>query len=204
MLRPGLALFASGKGANALADLGAGIISFLTGTKNPIDQAIELGNNAAKVQAGADAFNDFAEALGKFSNIDVDFDSEKFARELGDATKTLEAVIEGGRIDGIFTDKFTGLANLSEEMDTAILQIEKIQGALNMTGGNVTMSAPSPMEGLMVNTLSAENAILRIPDTGSPSNTTNVVKAGDNVRGGDTFLITSSTAEITDSLQDVR
>jgi hypothetical protein len=203
----GLAAFAGGKGLNAFADLASGVISFFTGTKNPVDQALELGKNAADVQAGADAFDDFAMALGKFSNVNVDFNAQKFAEDLQSATKILELAIVGGSTGGflgIGNTEFVGIANIKDDIDGAVESIERLQGALNMTSGGVTMSAPGPIEGMMVQNLSAENAILRIPQTDGAGNTNIVQQGGDNIRGGDTILIQQNQSTLSNSLQDDR
>ncbi len=169
-LGKGLAAFASGKGLGALADLGEGIVSFFTGSKNPIDQAIELGDNAASVQAGADAFDEFADALAKFSNVNIDFDAEKFAKELKEVSKILEASIVGGDVGGfigIGETKFVGLKNLEDDIDQSIAVIKRLKDvlALESTGGN-TMTAGGNTDGMVVQNLSAENAILRVAEAG--------------------------------------
>lgn len=200
----GLAAFASGKGANALANLGSSIVNFLTGSKNPIDQAIELGKNHATVQKGADAFQDFADALNSFSNVNLDFDAEGFAKQLFNAAQTLELAFEGGSTGGFLgfgkTD-LVGITNMQADMDAAVDTITKLRSSLDMSTATVSMSAPSPIEGMVVNTLSVENAILKIPATSSGSNTILAAKGGDSVRTGDTILITNNSSKVTDSLQ---
>lgn len=197
----GLAAFAGSKGLNAIADLGAGIVSFFTGTKNPVDQAIELGKNAADVQAGADAFDDFAMALGKFSNVNIDFDAKKLAKDLYAASKTLELAIVGGSEGFIFKEKFVGIKNFQDDMDNASAGIERLRGALNMNAGGVSMSSPGPIQGMTVDTLSAENAILKMATPATTGNINTAVKQGDNIRGGDQILIQNNTSSVTDSLQ---
>jgi hypothetical protein len=54
---------------------------------------------------------------------------------------------------------------------------------------------------MVVNTLSVENAILKIPEASSGGNTTIAQRGGDTVKGGDTILITNNTNQVTDSLQ---
>ena len=64
----------------------------------------------------------------------------------------------------------------------------------------VSMSAPSPVEGMAVNTLSVENAILKIPDNSSGGTSVAAVNAPQNMRGGDNILIQNNTSSVTDSL----
>ena len=203
-LGAGLAVFASGKGANALANLGAGIVNFLTGSKNPIDQAIELGKNHATVQKGADAFQDFADALNSFSNVNLDFDAEEFAEQLFNAAQTLELAFEGGSTGGFMgfgkTD-LVGITNMQDDMDAAVATITKLRGSLDLNTSTVSLSTPSPIEGMTVNTLSVENAILKLPEASSGGQTNIAQRGGDTVKGGDTILITNNTNQVTDSLQ---
>ena len=199
----GLAAFAGGKGANAIADLKASVVKFLTGTKSPVDQAIELGKNHATVQKGADAFQDFADALNSFSNVNLDFDAEKFSQQLFNAAQTLELAFEGGttgQILGFGGDKLVGITNMQADMDKAVDTITKLRGSLDMSTATVSMSAPSPIEGMAVNTLSVENAILKIPQTSSGGGASIIAKGGDSVRTGDTILINNNSSSVTDSL----
>ena len=62
------------------------------------------------------------------------------------------------------------------------------------------MSSPNPIDGMMVNTLSVENAILKIPDNSSGSTNVAAVSAPQNMRGGDNILIQNNTSSVTDSL----
>jgi hypothetical protein len=200
----GLAAFAGGKGANALANLGSSIVNFLTGSKNPVDQAIELGKNHATVQKGADAFQDFADALNSFSNVNLDFDAKDFAEQLFNAAQTLQLAFEGGTTGGFLgfgETELVGITNMQADMDAAVDTITKLRGSLDMSTATVSMSAPSPIEGMVVNTLSVENAILKIPEASSGGNTTIAQRGGDTVKGGDTILITNNTNQVTDSLQ---
>jgi len=199
----GLAAFAGGKGANALADLKAGVVKFLTGGKSPIDQAIALGEKHATVQKGADAFQDFADALNSFSRVNLDFNAEKFAKQLFNAAQTLELAFEGGSAGGFLGfggDKLVGITNMQADMDAAVDTITKLRGSLDMSTATVSMSVPSPIEGMAVNTLSVENAILKIPQTSSSGGASIIAKGGDSVRTGDTILINNNSSTVTDSL----
>src|SRR5210317_1204606 len=200
----GLAAFAGSKGLNAIADLGAGVVSFFTGTKNPVDQAIELGKNAADVQAGADAFDDFAMALGKFSNVNIDFDAKKLAKDLYAASKTLELAIVGGSEGFIFKEKFVGIKNFQDDMDNASAGIERLRGALNMNAGGVSMSTPGPIQGMTVGNMSVENALLKMAETGG--NATNIVTGGNASSVANTSVIVQNNqkSDIGSSLQDDR
>ena len=204
-LSGGLALFAGSKGLGAIAGLGASVLDFFTGNKNPIDQAITLGDNADQVQAGADAFMTFADALTKFTNVSIDFDAEALAKDLYAASKTLELALVGGTEGLIFKERFVGLNNLTGDMDQAVSSINRLKDSLSLeVQGGASMQVPNKIEGLVVNTLSVENAILKMPNQNSTGSNTNVVRGGDQIRGGDNYVFNtpSATDSITESLSN--
>ncbi len=204
-LSGGLALFAGSKGLGAIAGLGASVLDFFTGNKNPIDQAITLGDNADQVQAGADAFMTFADALTKFTNVSIDFDAEALAKDLYAASKTLELALVGGTEGLIFKERFVGLNNLTGDMDQAVSSINRLKDSLSLeVQGGASMQVPNKIEGLVVNTLSVENAILKMPNQNSTGSNTNVVRGGDQIRGGDNYVFNTSSAtdSITESLSN--
>lgn len=194
-LSGGLALFAGSKGIGAFTTLGSSIVDFFTGNKNPIDQALLLGENSDKVQSGADAFMTFADALTKFTNVSLDFDAEKLAEELYEASKVLELALIGGSEGFIFKEEFVGLNNLGGDIDRAVININKLKDALSLDiEGGPTMTIPSKMDGLVVNTMSVENAILKMEGQDTAGVNTNVIRGGDQVRGGDSYIFNTPSA----------
>jgi len=197
----GLALFASGKGLGALADLASGVVSFFTGSKNPIDQAIHLGQNADEVQAGADAFADFADALARFSNINVRFDADAFIKEAADSAKAIEAIMTGGKVEipGIFNDKKIdpGLSELVPQMDAFTASMNNMRTA---------MEGPSPsnierlnrLEGMMINNMSVENALLKMPQQQLPANI-NAVGPTSNSTSNNTVIVNNGSRSINET-----
>jgi hypothetical protein len=197
----GIGIFAGAQGLGALSGISSSILSFFSGSSSPIEQALRLGDNAADVQAGADAFTDFADALGKFSNVNLDFDAEALAEDLYTASKTLELALVGGTEGFIFKQKFVGLNNLTGDMDKAVSSINRLKDSLSLeVQGGPSMQVPNKIEGLMVNTLSVENAILKMPNQNSAGSNTNVVRGGDQIRGGDNYVFNTSSA--TDSITE--
>ena len=194
-LSGGLALFAGSKGLGAITNLGASVLDFFTGNKNPIDQAITLGEKSDQVQAGADAFMTFADALTKFTNVSLDFDAEKLAEELYEASKVLELALVGGSEGFIFKEEFVGLNNLGGDIDQAVININKLKNALSLDiEGGPTMTIPSKMDGLVVNTMSVENAILKMDGLETTGANTIGIRGGDQVRGGDSYVFNTSSA----------
>ena len=191
----GIGVFAGAQGLGALSGLSSSILNFFTGNSNPINQALKLGENAEDVQAGADAFTDFANAISKFSNINLDFDAEAFAEDLYTASKTLELALVGGSEGFIFKSKFVGLNNLNSDMDQAIVNINKLKDSLSLDiEGGASMQIPNKIEGLNVNTLSVENAILKMPNQNGIESNTNIIRSGDQVRGGDNYVFSAPSA----------
>ena len=191
----GIGVFAGAQGLGALSGLSSSILNFFTGNSNPINQALKLGENAEDVQAGADAFTDFANAISKFSNINLDFDAEAFAEDLYTASKTLELALVGGSEGIIFKSKFVGLNNLTSDIDQAIVNINKLKDSLSLDiEGGASMQIPNKIEGLNVNTLSVENAILKMPNQNGIESNTNIIRSGDQVRGGDNYVFNTPSA----------
>jgi hypothetical protein len=197
----GIGIFAGAQGLGALSGISSSILSFFSGSSSPIEQALKLGNNAEEVQAGADAFTDFADAIGKFSNVNLDFDAKALAEDLYTASKTLELALVGGTEGFIFKQKFIGLNNLTGDMDQAVSSINRLKDSLSLeVQGGPSMQVPNKIEGLIVNTLSVENAILKMPNQNSAGSNTNVVRGGDQIRGGDNYVFNTSSA--TDSITE--
>ena len=191
-LGAGLAAFGTGSFVGALTGAASDAINFLRGKESPIEAAINLGENADTVKAGTEAFTEFGEALDSFGNISVDFDAEEFAKSLQAATSTLEAAIIGGEVGGflgIGDTEFVGLKNLESDINQSVAVIQRLRDVLALEsdgGGTMTPGTPGGnVDGMMVQNLSAENAILRIPNQGGGGGTSVVT-------GGNTSSSTSN------------
>tara|TARA_B100001093_G_scaffold93186_2_gene85433 strand:+ start:2726 stop:4729 length:2004 start_codon:yes stop_codon:yes gene_type:complete len=200
-LGAGLGAFAVAKGINAFADMASGIAGFFTGAKNPVDQAIHLGEKSDEVQAGADAFGDFADALGRFSNIKVKFDADAFIKEAADSAKAIEAIMTGGKIEipGLFNDKTIdpGLSELIPQMDAFSASMINMQNSI--TGGaSSNVQRLQRLEGMMINNMSVENALLKIPQQQSPTNI-NAVGPTANSTSNNTVIVNNGTRSISET-----
>lgn len=196
-LAGGLGAFAIANGMNAFVNMASGIVSFFTGTKNPVDQAIHLGKNADEVQAGADAFGDFADALSKFSNIKVKFDADAFIEQASNSAKAIEAIMTGGDINipGPFNDVEIdpGLSELVPQMDAFSASMLNMQ---NVMSGNVSgnMQRIQKLEGMMINNMSVENALLKIPQQQSPATINSVGQNNINTTNNSVIVTSGSDA----------
>ena len=180
-LGAGLTAFGAGKGVNALADIGSSIVGFFTGQKSPVEQAIEVGEKADTIQAGADAFSAFADVFQRMSTMgEMSFgDMDEAIEDLDQYARTLETILQGGTLTDGRNFKTDGLANLTEDVDKAVANIERVRCALQLQQGDsaVVQGADNEQGDKVVN-LSAENIELRFPENAQPQ--ANNVVAADN------------------------
>lgn len=199
----GLGAFALAKGINAFADMAAGIVGFFTGSKNPVDQAIHLGQNADEVQAGADAFADFADALGKFSNIKVKFDADKFIKEASNSAKAIETIMTGGKVDipGYFNDIEIdpGLSELVPKMNTFTVAMNNMRASIEGPAAS-NMQRLNNLEGMMINNMSVENAMLKIAQPLATGG--NTILGSNTVNTSNNTVLVSNGSSTIDRTQD--
>ena len=188
----GLTAFAAGKGVNALSDLGASIVSFFTGTKSPIEQAIEVGEKADTIQAGADAFSSFADVFERMSTMGaISIEMGDAITDLDDNVRLLETILQGGTLTRGFNFETDGLANLGDDVDKAVANFNKIQGILSMnTPDGTTAAATSDNTGIDLMNISAENVELRTSRQQAAPSLVDASSQTSNNRGGDTYNMT--------------
>ena len=201
-LGKGLNKFAQGSFATSVGDFYGGILDFFSGSEGPVQQAITVGENAEQIAKGADAFQSFVDSVESLSSLGkVDFDIQDLTKKLVNYTREYSKIMEGGTIYMGSNFKTKGLAAMQADLESHVASITKLRGALELNTSTVSMSTPGPIEGMTVNTLSVENAILKMAETASGGQTNIAQRGGDTVKGGDTILITNSPAQVTDSLQ---
>lgn len=193
-LGAGLAAFGGGSFVGSLANAAATALDFLSGNKSPIESAIHLGENADTVNKGVDAFERFADSVERFNGIGgVEFDAEKFATDLATSSKILETVITGGKVEigGMFNDfKVEGLAKISDDVDAAVLNINRLKGVLNMdTPDGTSIDANQNTTGVGLMNVSAENVDLRTAAGQQAASNVSVATNNSQTRGGDTVIM---------------
>ena len=188
----GLTAFAAGKGVNALSDLGASIVGFFTGAKSPIEQAIEVGEKADTIQAGADAFSSFADVFERMSTMGaISIEMGDAITDLDDNVRLLETILQGGTLTRGFNFETDGLANLGDDVDKAVANFNKIQGILSMnTPDGTTAAATSDNTGIDLMNISAENVELRTSRQQAAPSLVDASSQTSNNRGGDTYNMT--------------
>ena len=189
----GLSAFAAGTGVKALADLGASIVGFFTGAKSPIEQAIEVGEKADTIQAGADAFSSFADVFERMSSMgEISIEMGDAITDLDDNVRLLETILQGGTLKRGTNFKTDGLANLGDDVDTAVANYKRIQGILSMdTADGTSASANRDSTGSDLMNISAENVELRTAAM-APKTASNINSVQDNSQvnqGGDTYNV---------------
>ena len=188
----GLTAFAAGKGVNALSDLGASIVGFFTGAKSPIEHAIEVGEKADTIQAGADAFSSFADVFERMSTMGaISIEMGDAITDLDDNVRLLETILQGGTLTRGFNFETDGLANLGDDVDKAVANFNKIQGILSMnTPDGTTAAATSDNTGIDLMNISAENVELRTSRQQAAPSLVDASSQTSNNRGGDTYNMT--------------
>ena len=191
----GLTAFAAGKGVNALADIGASIVGFFTGAKSPIEQAIEVGEKADTIQAGADAFSNFADVFERMSSMgEISIEMGSAITDLDDNVRLLETILQGGTLKRGTNFKTDGLVNLGDDVDKAVANYKRIQGILSMdTANGTSASANRDSTGSDLMNISAENVELRTAAM-TPKAASNINSVQDNSQvnqGGDTYNVVS-------------
>jgi hypothetical protein len=132
----GLGAFALAKGMNALADIGTAISGFLTGEQGPIKQLLNLAGSVGDLERVGGALEKISTSLSSFANIRIntdDMDLQKLIMKLGKALPNLEALANGGKLDGsgFFRDiKIKGLLSPDLKLDEMVDAINKVNQVL--------------------------------------------------------------------------
>ena len=203
-LGAGLTAFGAGKGVNALADLGSSIVGFFTGSKSPVEQAIEVGEKADIIQSGADAFSSFADVFQRMSTMgDISIDMDDAIEEMVDYAKVLETVLQGGKITLGTNFETDGLANLTEDVNKAVVNINRVRDVLQLQSGGSSVQSSSKDSGDKIITLSAENIELRMPSNQATQG--NTVAVADNSKKSivtTTVINTKPNNRVADTIQN--
>jgi len=203
-LGAGLTAFGAGKGVNALADLGSSIVGFFTGSKSPVEQAIEVGEKADTITAGADAFSAFADVFERMSTMgDISIDMDDAIEEMVEYTKLLETVLQGGKLTKGKNFETDGLANLTGDVDKAVSNINRVRDVLQLQSGSGSqVQAEESQSGNKIITISAENIELRMPQAAAQGNTVAVADNSKKSTVQNTIVNTQPKNRVGDTLQN--
>ena len=204
-LGAGLTAFGAGKGVNALADIGSSIVGFFTGQKSPVEQAIEVGEKADTIQAGADAFSAFADVFQRMSTMgEMSFGNmDEAIEDLDQYTRTLETILQGGTLTDGFNFETDGLANLTGDVDKAVSNINRVRDVLQLqSGSGPQVQAEESQSGNKIITISAENIELRMPQAAAQGNTVAVADNSKKSTVQNTIVNTQPKNRVGDTLQN--
>lgn len=199
----GLTAFGTGSFVGSLAGAASAVLDFFSGSKSPIEQAMELGENSDVIDAGVNSLTMFREELNRFSDmgsISSDLGLEEMAEDLLAASKLIKIAVDGGTdFRGINTD-YVGLANV-KGIEESVASINRLKGALNMEmsdGTSIDTNQNTTGAGLM--TISAENVDLRTPNTPTQSTQVNTDASKSETMNQTIMLPTQQPDKVTESV----
>jgi len=139
-----LSSFGGSNFVGALANAGAAVLGFFSGSESPFEQIRIIANNADELEKGAAALVSLESSLDKIGQLSFDGSDlglEDFAEDLAKSVPVIEKAIMGGTIEkfGLYNDiDFKGLASPDINYDDAIRNITALRGALGFEVGNAT------------------------------------------------------------------
>jgi len=143
----GLVKFSAGEFIGTLASAAAGVLSFLTGSKSPIQEIKNIAKEADNIEKGANAIGKIADNLDKIGGLKFDgsnINIKDFSADLLDSVPAIEAAIMGGKIRGGFFSsdiKYKGLASAEIKWNDAARNIKTIQAALKLNTPEISSTA---------------------------------------------------------------
>ena len=204
----GLTVFAGGQFVGTMANAVTGVLSFFTGAKNPFDQLMRLADNADELITGATALERITAALNTFASIKIsgiNLDFKQLALDLGKAVPFLDALANGGDVEGSagwFGSNINfpkGILDSSLKLDEMAAAIAKVNYILGQTttypigsqGGGTTSGATT--SGAVLPTPSTSGADLNAANTAAQAAIYNAPVYNtitNNYGGGSTSLMT--------------
>ena len=182
VISAGLLAFSGGKLVSALANVGTSILNFLSGEKSPVQEMLDLADNAKDLTTASTALDSLAISLQSISGLQFDgkkINMKEFASDLAESVPVIEAAIMGGTIKkfGLFNDiDFEGLASPEIDFDVATQRIRELRMAL---GAEVAQK-----QEMAADSAAAQNM--------SNINATNTSVSNTNVQSKSTYSVASS------------
>lgn len=166
----GLTAFATGGFVGTLANVGTEILGFF-GVDSPFDQIMQIADKSDQLLNGATALERISDALSAFAGIqigDIDLDFEKLALNLGRAVPFLDALANGGEVEGsgswfsspiVFPKGLLDPSLRLDELASAAAQVNSIlNGADTITAEGMSESAERLNSGIAAAQVRAEAA----------------------------------------------
>ena len=136
-LSVGMLKFSASDFIGSLAAGTGAVIGFLTGTKSPVTEMINIANKADDLTKGADALDKISESLSKIGNLNFNGNKIKikeFAKDLIESIPAIEAAIMGGKIESGWWSSdivYKGLASQDIKWNEAAQNIDLLMQSLN-------------------------------------------------------------------------
>ena len=185
---------------STVTDIGGGIKDFFFGNdgKSIFDEIAEsikpiigLNDNNALT-----AFNEFTKSMIDITStrgVDAASDSwERFGDSVLGAAQKMQLAFEGGTLGDV---ALAGIANYKSDIEGLSTNLQNAQNEIS-SEINVNAQAIPTLASLYVNTLSAENALLKLPQASGGDTLAVSQRGGDNIRTGDTIVISQTNKDL--------
>jgi hypothetical protein len=161
-LSAGLMKFSGGTFVSSLLDVGSKVLQFLSGSKSPVTEMLNLASSADELTKGATALESLSASLQTISGLKFDgskINMKAFAQDLAESVPVIEGAIMGGSFkEGIYGFRknvvFKGLASDDIDFATAIQNIVGLRGAL----GVELLAAPNGATAQLQNATASQSA----------------------------------------------
>lgn len=139
IISAGLVAFSGAKFVDALVGVGASILNFFSGNESPVQEMLNLADNAEDLTTASTALDSLATSLGVISAVKFDgskINMKAFAKDLSESVPLIEAAIMGGSVDMSWLPtgetKYFGLASPEIDFEAATQRISELRSALGM------------------------------------------------------------------------
>jgi hypothetical protein len=125
--------------------------------------------------------------------VDAASDSwERFGDSVLGAAQKMQLAFEGGTLGDV---ALAGIANYKSDIEGLSTNLQNAQNEIS-SEINVNAQAMPTLASLYVNTLSAENALLKLPQASGGDTLAVSQRGGDNIRTGDTIVISQTNKDL--------
>ena len=185
-LSAGLGVFTVTGFVTSLANVGTGILNFLSGKESPVEEMLNIANSADDLEKGATALNSLAKSLEKISGLKFDGKSLKlkeFGTDLMESLPYIENAIMGSRGQDMswlpFNKgiQFEGLASPTIDYAGAVANFQRLQAVgINVQGLPLTNGSTQQLKSA-TSTMMTSNGpvtVINAPDNSIKSSSSGV------------------------------
>lgn len=180
-LSDGLMSFGGGNLVASLANAGAKIVNFLTGSESPITEMMNVASKADDLTKGATALERIESALSKLSGLKFDggdINIKDMADDLVGAVPAIEKAIMGGKAEGGFFKKLFGGESIEfKGLASGEINFEEASKNIKMLRDSLGLVAPEPAV-----PITTAGAMTGPPNTQLVADGVVVTKSGNNLQ----------------------